>query len=537
MTSRRKQCSQPMPIMHRRRKRPLSSAVAWTVVAVAFSSTRTTATAEGVERNDEQDTRCGPSLACQNGGLCRQGDASWPGGDDSTSTNGNRLPFTLQQGTNVGGSYCDCVNTTNNTNHEGGISYTGLSCEIPYQECNYSTGYAICYHGGSCLDQPPPASAWGDDTNMAVCNCETAIHKGSVYGGRNCELMIGDNPCQSSQDEPYCLHGGVCNSEPDPTGSHCACTNGFTGQRCETAISATEEDCNLKCHHDGTCQFLSIHNDDGDENDGVAPWGSWNGMYCQCLMGYSGVQCEHIAQQCGNELVCLHGSTCVVNQELSAYECQCAPTEYYIGGTCVNPHPTKNNENNDTPATTTTTTTTTTEHLRITHCNPTSASEFAYGMAVASFCANGGTCQEEVVDGLLFSTCDCPVAFSGPHCEHVRSASDGQGSIVAPPIATASSKQSNDSYMKDRMAGNIVLLTLCSFGCVWLVREGFRKYMARKRRKDEVVLNLQSFREENHGAVSANGSMLFPSAMSHNRSFGSGNQFSLEELMHDVEIT
>ena len=131
------------------------------------------------------------------------------------------------------------------------------------------------------------------------------------------------------------------------------------------------------------------------------------------------------------------------------------------------------------------------------------------------------------------SACDCPASFTGPHCEYVRSASDGR---EANADSSDNSTSSGDSFMKDRLVANIIMLTICSLGFMWVVREAVRKYIAKRRQQEAVVLNLQSFREENQGAVSANGSMLFPSAMNHQRST-SGGQFTMEELMHDVEIT
>ena len=74
-----------------------------------------------------------------------------------------------------------------------------------------------------------------------------------------------------------------------------------------------------------------------------------------------------------------------------------------------------------------------------------------------------------------------------------------------------------------------------AFCALWMARGGYRKYRAWKLHQESVVLNLQSFREENQGAVSANGSMLFPSARSQHRMATDG-QFTMQELMHDVEI-
>ena len=349
------------------RKRPLSTSVF--AVALVLSTTASTVV------QGSEDVDCGPSLSCQNGGLCKQGDASWPG-----TTAGNRLPSSLN-GTNVEGHYCECAPVSTS-----GRSFTGLSCEIPYQECRYTSGFAVCYHGGSCLDEAP--TSWDD--NSPVCNCGTADLDGAQYGGRNCEVVTNQpNPCQ--EYESYCMNGGVCSNEPDPTtGFHCQCPPGFTGRQCQTAVVKPQGDCNLKCHHDGVCQFTPTT----AEGENQPLWGSLDGMYCQCLTGFSGVQCEHIAQQCGDELVCLHGSTCFEITEQNKFECRCAPSDYYIGGVCIS-------GSDETSGTTGDQLSTRTDHSRVTHCNPTSEMEFIYGMAIPSFCANGGTCREELIDGLL----------------------------------------------------------------------------------------------------------------------------------------
>ena len=84
------------------------------------------------------------------------------------------------------------------------------------------------------------------------------------------------------------------------------------------------------------------------------------------------------------------------------------------------------------------------------------------------------------------------------------------------------------------MINTLVLLVLIVF-IAFLLRQTLR-IIRRSRQNDQVVLNLQSFREENQGAVSANGSMLFPS-MNNSTQNSSRRTYTMNELMHDVEIT
>jgi len=441
--------------------------------------------------NAANQTSCGGSLICYNGGLCEQGETSWPGSDNDDGG----FPAELDK-TSKEGYFCDCLPDEPGENGERGERYTGLSCEIPYKECQYPNGFTVCYHGGSCLTAPP--AKW--DPGTPVCNCDTAKHKGEVYVGRNCEVLAhAADPCEGQ--ESYCLNGGICKEPEYATDSYCSCPHGFAGPKCEDTLKDENAVCDLKCLHGGSCKFVAEAGAVREDSD--APWGSRDFMFCECPEGRAGIECEHIADVCGqNELVCLHGSTCKAKASTftGGYECECAGD--YHGGVC------KNNN-------------------RITHCNPSIALEFALGMAVPAFCANGGICTEKVVDGMLMPACICRAAYGGPHCEHVVNQEGPQ--LADPPRMNPSEEESDNS--SGHVGINLVLLTFFIIGLGFMVRQSFR-IIKKHRQRDQVVLNLQSFREENQGAVSANGSMLFPS----NTPQRTG-RFTMNELMHDVEIS
>ena len=319
----------------------------------------------------ENQTACGGSLTCFNNGICKQGEAQWPGDESAdTSGEGDGLPSSLDE-TNQGGYYCDCVPDAVTGEH-----FTGLSCDIPYRECQYPNGFTVCYHYGSCLDDAP--ESW--DPKTPVCNCETANHKGFTYVGRNCEVLSHEaDPCEGQ--ESYCLHGGICrapenNSTEQPSDNdYCACPSGFDGPKCENKVQVEQDGpCDLECQNGGSCQFVAETNEADGTISTNAKWGSHKNMFCDCPTNFAGIHCEHMADICGDqELICLHGSTCQAKRE-GGYECKCA--ESYQGGVCD-------------------------ARSRVQHCNPVGGIEFAFGMAVPAFCANGGTCTERVVDGYL----------------------------------------------------------------------------------------------------------------------------------------
>ncbi len=91
---------------------------------------------------------------------------------------------------------------------------------------------------------------------LQMCVC------GSGFNGPLCDA----EECQAGS----CVNNGTCVEEPN--GSHCNCTDGFNGTRCENNI----DDCPTvnPCLNGGTCQ------------DGV------NSYSCVCLSNYTGICCE-----------------------------------------------------------------------------------------------------------------------------------------------------------------------------------------------------------------------------------------------------
>jgi len=85
------------------------------------------------------------------------------------------------------------------------------------------------------------------------------------------------------------------------------------------------------------------------------------------------------------------------------------------------------------------------------------------------------------------------------------------------------------------------LVTLAVVAGFFVLRQVLRIRQSRKRDRD-VILNLQEFRDENFGAISANGSMLFPGVSPppstiHSLDQNGNSQFAQGELLHEVDIT
>jgi len=181
------------------------------------------------------------------------------------------------------------------------------------------------------------------------------------------------NRTECSDDGSFCLNGGVCAAVEEGSNStdtsECSCVDFYSGVHCEIAPPP----CTLKCHHGGSCQLgMPVSN---------MPWPGVmpsNEMYCSCLKGYSGYLCEYHADICGDyEQICLHGANCV-DTAAGGYSCQCDAGDNYCQ-----------------------------EHQGTQFCLPSTdtamigsdALEYFGGMAVPTFCFNGGKCHASQIDG------------------------------------------------------------------------------------------------------------------------------------------
>ncbi|XP_033097302.1 receptor-type tyrosine-protein phosphatase T-like [Anneissia japonica] len=126
----------------------------------------------------------------------------------------------------------------------------------------------VCYNGGVCDDK----------TGLCICpagfkgeNCETGC--GSNNWGRNCDVVCssGVNKDEACRGQLFC--------PPDPVG--CACINGYTGTKCDTACDSSHygAGCRQVCHcHSGEC----------DRKTGSCRPTS------KCSVGYTGPACQEL---------------------------------------------------------------------------------------------------------------------------------------------------------------------------------------------------------------------------------------------------
>jgi len=167
------------------------------------------------------------------------------------------------------------------------------------------------------------------------------------------------------------------------------------------SISCPADD-TLSCARNGYC---SLGNKDyqnllgtGSASDVGLIETSRRGMHCTCpddstdaLSGFTGVQCETPFERCKDNSVCFNGGYCVRDSyDYERYHCACPKGEVdgdiYTGRAC---------------------------ELKATEiCNASTFGDTFYDVVGSKwFCANNGQCTD-------YDTCDCPLGFTGPHCEY-----------------------------------------------------------------------------------------------------------------------
>jgi hypothetical protein len=195
--------------------------------------------------------------------------------------------------------------------------------------------------------------------------------------------------CDEENDtDIYCLNQSPCKSNwQDTPDLPCACADGYAGEHCEFKCAGNDGNvgregcdtsiqfdlCDLECEHSGFCvqgtragdpalSLIEIWADDAQD------------MYCQCPGNFTGTNCEHEVEVCGNDdHVCLHGSKCKQEDD-GSYGCECSSAwtvELLFAGKFCQHH-----------------------HTDI--CTPSGVPEFYNGMAIPAFCVNDGICMEAV---------------------------------------------------------------------------------------------------------------------------------------------
>jgi len=316
-------------------------------------------------------------------------------------------------------------------------AWTGFRCEFESDPQDFSEGPQIvenyekcgddfCYHGGKCN----PYEVNGK-THYG-CDCSTAVTDADLYAGRFCQYrstvlcsqLNGDN----LEGVEFCVNGGECRNE-----GGCGCPTGYEGLRCEFSLvdgQDSEDDiapndgnhgidndeeytCHLQCQNGGVCAKGA--KDLGSAHHAIEHVSHLNQTYdeqffehCVCQDGWIGLECEHKADYCGeNEHICLHGSTCVKNNQ--QHGCDCSDADEQVGGA---DHPLFAGDSCQHPAT-----------------DICSEGENYPGRPLY-FCVNQGRCRAYVTGEEENPGCDCVGGWTGPHCEvRVEATADGPREI------------------------------------------------------------------------------------------------------------
>ncbi|KAL3875697.1 hypothetical protein ACJMK2_033625, partial [Sinanodonta woodiana] len=272
------------------------------------------------------------SNPCQNGGTCIDGNISYTcqcdNGYNGTNCE-NNINDCVDKCTINGSSGCvDLVDDYNCTCKPG---YSGKSCEVNINDC---ASYP-CQHGGVCTDL----------VYDYQCNCSDTIG----WTGKDCGQPT--NQCSSLP----CKNNAPCYSVEDTF--FCRCPGNTKGVTCETGLPVCSVVSN-PCTNNGSCQenegsancFCQL-DQTGKACELVKDWCKLEngtsvcknggrcvsleplGYSCQCITGYSGVNCEIATNPCDSN-PCKGGSTC--RSTITNYICQCPQGKPYVEMQCKN---------------------------------------------------------------------------------------------------------------------------------------------------------------------------------------------------------
>lgn len=234
-----------------------------------------------------------------------------------------------------------------------------------------------------------------------------------------------------------------------------------------TAASATLADSLclglLHCENQGVCEEGTTSYDflagfRGVAESGVSLWPfaveHVQNHHCQCPDRYTGVRCEVEFVTCGDrEHTCFHGARCLetmddLNEQAeTVYSCNCetidtASLTHYAGNFCEHP-----------------------------------ASSVCDNGVHRSFCVNDGVCLDSMDEHVReHPGCDCPEAWTGPHCEY-PSGKSAQTTIVRQRNTTIYHKHPEFSTLS--LSGFSVLVVMS-------IVFGLLLYWGQRRRKSRV---------------------------------------------------
>lgn len=132
--------------------------------------------------------------------------------------------------------------------------------------------------------------------------------------------------------------------------------------------------------------------------------------------------------------------------------------------------------------------------------------------------------------------CECPPLYYGDHCEFIKNGIDLEGEGLMSD-ARISIKRREDLRRYGMMSLYIFITAIVLTGLVLYTRRRLlqrrrrRRRGRRKKHDGNIQMNLHSFRDENFGASSPNGAMLFPSFRRPDR------EITITDRLHNVQIS
>lgn len=145
----------------------------------------------------------------------------------------------------------------------------------------------LIFSGGTCVELP----------SGPHCNCPQGL------SGDHCEIIV---TCSSN----ICKNGGTCYQHPSTGQISCTCPSGYSGWYCEVQ---SQKCASNPCANGGECHDVS------------------DGYYCDCKPGFSGKDCTTRHSHCSSS-PCLNGAFC--HETVNGFSCQCLSG--YHGIRCQN---------------------------------------------------------------------------------------------------------------------------------------------------------------------------------------------------------
>ncbi|KAI2494015.1 hypothetical protein MHU86_20501 [Fragilaria crotonensis] len=221
------------------------------------------------------------------------------------------------------------------------------------------------------------------------------------------------------------------------------------------AAAATDtQSCSLQCRNGGACtigapQFgyaAEMNENDPDAYAYRPP--TYSNMFCQCPVGYAGLQCEISLVLCDtDQKLCSNGATCEKAQDDRGgvfRHCECDATTSDLSAAYA------------------------------LHFCRKAAMVFCSTDAQVrqSYCANGGSCRQMVAANQGHKGCDCSSGWEGPHCQFFISNAIPMDSATSQSVEQQSDPSSTSS-----------VLTVVAATCAFLVAVLVGVVMWRSRQK------------------------------------------------------